>query len=138
MKCQISREIQAVYTAQTITREEVKNLVLSASAEYDPGEAEAIVDRAYERAIQIEQNGLTICRHKSGELRGFVLTTLDLHPYTMGQYLDRAVGAGYYVNSDYYGSKDSPKAIAHGFTEADLGSVFFVVRATDTSTLQQK
>jgi hypothetical protein len=128
MKSTITRKATPV---SADIRELVANLVMSAAAEYEPGEADTIIDKAVERITAIEAAGLKVCSHPNGELRGFVLTTLDLDPYTIGQHIDTAVGAGYYVNSDYYGKEDSLKTIDHGFTEADLGSVFFVVEAVD-------
>ena len=113
----------------------VADLVLSAPAEFNPGEAEVIIEKAIARAAHFEANGLTLCRHENGALGGFVLTTLDLKPHIMGKYINSKVGAGYYVNTDYYGSEDEPKVIDHGFTEADIGSVFFIAQATDLSQM---
>ena len=113
----------------------VTDLVMSAPAEYELGEAEAIIEQAKTRLAHIEANGMQVCRHENGALMGFVLTTLDLSPHVMGAHIDSIIGDGYYVNKEYYGTADAPKAIAHGFTEADLGTVFFVAEAADTGKM---
>jgi hypothetical protein len=114
----------------------VADLVVSAPAEFETDEAEMIIEKARKRFINIEANGGKICRHQDGALRGFVLTTLAISPYDIGHYISIVSNnEGYLVNADYYGQKNNPNIIDHGFTEADLGSVYFVVEATDVSRM---
>ncbi|MDR0979539.1 MAG: hypothetical protein LBM12_00005 [Candidatus Nomurabacteria bacterium] len=126
-----NREVKDLTQADPRTL--IADLVLSAPVIYEDGEAEAIISKAVERLAQIEANGLKVCRHQNGALRGFVLTTLDLSPYTVGQHIDSVLDKYYYVNSAYYGKESDPKGIDHGFAEADLGSVFFIAEAADIS-----
>lgn len=122
-------------TPKRLNADHVINLVMSAPAEYESGEAEVIIDKAIKRLDHIEANGLRVCRHANGALRGFVLTTLNLDPYTMGRHIDCAVNKGYFVDDRYYGAEGDPRAIEHGFTEADLGSVFFLAESADISKM---
>jgi hypothetical protein len=59
-----------------------------------------------------------------------------LYPQTLRRTLRDLLGqTGYdswgYVNSDYYGKPDEEKDIPNGFTEADIGKVFFLVEDED-------
>jgi hypothetical protein len=113
----------------------VVELVRSSSVRLSPSfEIEAIIDRAKKRFAHIESNGLRVCRHQNGDLRGCVLTTLDLSPHVVAQHIGKVLGVDCYnsVESRYYGGLESDqKAIAHGFTKADIGTVFYVVEAVD-------
>ncbi|MDR0979846.1 MAG: hypothetical protein LBM12_01675 [Candidatus Nomurabacteria bacterium] len=105
----------------------VKDLASSASATWNAGEQDATIAGGIDLAKRIWANGLEICRHDDGRLRGGVITSLDLSPYAMGRHIDARMHKSYYVNSSYYGTENDQKSIPHGLTKDDLGKMFFLV-----------
>ena len=119
-----------------VINDPVRELVLSAPVTFDtPDEAENIITKAKERLAHIEANGLKVCRHKNGALRGFVLAKLDWTAEEVGQVLNKAYDQGYYVGDNFKALRAEWPADAHGFTPEDIGTVFFLAESADPDNM---
>ncbi|MCL2094953.1 hypothetical protein FWH13_02435 [Candidatus Saccharibacteria bacterium] len=93
---------------------------------------QALIAAAAETEQRIIAAGLNPKPHGVYRIGIIPACLTELHPHKMRTLLRDLLGrtdyeAWGYVNTDYYDEADSPKDIPHGFTENDIGKVFFLV-----------